>query len=149
MNPLRSFTKKEWLEQVRSGRLLILAILFILLGIMSPAIAKLTPWLFEIMSDSMTESGMTVTVVSVDAMSSWIQFFKNAPMGLIAFILLESRIFTKEYQSGTLILALTKGLSRAKVVIAKASILTLLWTACYWISFVITYTYNDYFWDNK
>lgn len=35
--------KKEWMEQVRSGRLLILVIIFILLGIMNPAVAKLTP----------------------------------------------------------------------------------------------------------
>lgn len=149
MRALCAFTKKEWMEQVRSGRLLILVFLFVLLGIMNPAIAKLTPWLFDIMSEAMTESGMTVTVISVDAVTSWVQFFKNAPMGLIAFILLESSLFTKEYQSGTLILALTKGLNRATVVISKAGILAVLWSACYWLCFAITYAYNDFFWDNS
>ena len=148
MKSLLAFMKKEWMEQVRSGRLLILVIIFILLGIMNPAVAKLTPWLLEMMADSLEASGMTVTAVTVSAMDSWVQFFKNAPMGLIAFILLESSIFTKEYQSGTLVLALTKGLDRHKVVISKAIILTLLWTVCYWFCFTITFGYNTYFWDN-
>ena len=149
MKSLLAFMKKEWMEQVRSGRLLILVIIFILLGIMNPAVAKLTPWLLEMMADSLEASGMTVTAVTVSAMDSWVQFFKNAPMGLIAFILLESSIFTKEYQSGTLVLALTKGLDRHKVVISKAIILTLLWTVCYWFCFTITFGYNTYFWDNS
>lgn len=149
MKSLLAFIKKEWTEQLRSGRLLLLGIIFILLGIMNPAIAKLTPWMLEIMADTLEASGMTVTAVTVSAMDSWMQFFKNAPMGLVAFILLESNIFTKEYQSGTLVLVLTKGLDRHKVVISKAVILTLFWTVCYWLCFGITYGYNAYFWDNS
>ena len=149
MKSMLAFLKKEWLEQLRSGRLMILGILFTLLGIMNPAVAKLTPWLLEVMADSLAESGMTVTVVAVSAMDSWVQFFKNVPMGLIIFILLESSIFTKEYQSGTLVLALTKGLDRYKVVISKTAVLTILWTVGYWLCFGITYAYNAYFWDNS
>lgn len=149
MRTLLAFVKKEWMEQVRAGRLMILGLVFVLLGIMNPAVAKLTPWLFEIMSESLAESGMVVTTVEVDAMTSWVQFFKNVPMGLIAFILLQSSIFTKEYQSGTLVLALTKGLKRKNVVLAKTLVLTVLWTAYYWLCYAITYGYNAYFWDNS
>ena len=149
MTSLFSFLKKEWLEQVRSGRLIILGIIFVLFGIMNPAIAKLTPLLFEIMADSLEGSGLIITEVNVSAMDSWVQFFKNAPMALIIFILLESSIFTKEYQSGTLVLALTKGLERYKVVLAKAVTLAVLWTVGYWTCFGITYVYNAYFWDNS
>lgn len=149
MRSLIAFMKKEWMEQARSGRMMILGLVFVLLGIMNPAVAKLTPWLFEIMADSLAESGMVVTAVEVDAMTSWVQFFKNVPMGLIAFVLLESSIFTKEYQSGTLVLALTKGLKRKNVVLAKTLVLTVLWTAYYWLCYAITYGYNAYFWDNS
>ena len=148
MKSLFAFLKKEITEQFRSGRIMILGLLFVLFGIMNPAVAKLTPWLLEIMADSLAESGMTVTNVTVTAMDSWVQFFKNMPMALIAFVLLESNIFTKEYQSGTLLLSLTKGLARHKVVIAKTTVLILLWTAGYWLCFGITYGYNAYFWDN-
>lgn len=149
MRTLLSFLKKEWLEHIRSGRLLLLGMIFVLLGIMNPAVAKLTPWLFEVMADSLAESGMIVTDVSVSAMDSWLQFYKNVPMGLIVFVLLESSIFTKEYQSGSLILALTKGLQRYKVVVSKAIVLVLSWTIGYWCCFGITYGYNAYFWENS
>lgn len=144
-----AFMKKEWLEQLRSGRLTIMGIVFVLLGIMSPAIAKLTPWMMEMMASSLEQSGMTITAVEVDALTSWVQFFKNVPMGLIAFLLLQSSIFTGEYGSGTLVLTLTKGLARYKVVLCKTVVLLILWTACYWTCFGITYGYNAYFWDNS
>lgn len=149
MRSLLAFTKKEITEQARTGKLLFLGILFILFGIMNPAVAKLTPWLMEQMADSLADMGMNITEVTVTAMDSWVQFFKNIPMALIAFVLLESSIFTKEYRSGTLILSLTKGLARWKVVMSKTALLTLLWTAGYWLCYGITYAYNAYYWDNS
>lgn len=148
MRAFWAFMKKEWMEQIRSSRLVVLTILFVLFGIMNPAIAKLTPWLFEIMAESLEESGMVITTVEVDAMTSWVQFFKNVPMALIVFVLMQSNIFTKEYQSGTLVLALTKGLHRYKVVLSKTIILIMMWTGLYWMHCGITYVYNEYFWDN-
>lgn len=141
--------KKEWLETVRSGRLVILFILFLLFGIMNPAIAKLTPWMMEMLADSLAETGLTVTEVHVDALTSWMQFFKNIPIGLIAFTLIYSGIFTAEYQSGTLLLVLTKGIARRKLVLAKTVMLFFMWSACYWLSFTVTYVYNAYFWNNS
>lgn len=148
MKSFLAFMKKEITEQTRSGKLMILTGLFVLFGIMNPAVAKLTPWLLEVMADSMAESGMTVSIVSITAMDSWVQFFKNIPMALIVFVLMQSSIFAKEYSSGTLILSLTKGLERFKVVIAKALLLFVLWSVGYWLCFGITYGYNAYFWDN-
>lgn len=149
MKSLIAFLKKEWLDLVRSGRLMILLIIFLLLGMMNPAIAKLIPWMMEMMAETLEETGLMVTEVTVDAMTSWTQFFKNAPMGLIAFVLISSNLFTKEYASGTLILVLTKGLARYKVVLAKLIMLFLSWSVCYWLCFGVTYGYNAYFWDNS
>ena len=148
MKRFLAFTQKELLEQHRSGKLLFLGILFLLFGIMNPAIAKLTPWLLEILADSMAEGGITITLGEITALDSWVQFFKNIPMALIAFVLLQGGIFTKDYQSGTLILSLTKGLPRRTVLLSKATVLVALWTFGYWLCFGITYGYNTYFWDN-
>lgn len=149
MKSLIAFIKKEIIEQVRLGRLTVLLILFAALGIMNPAVAKLTPWIFEILSDSLGEMGFNMTLAEVSAMDSWVQFFKNIPIGIIVFVIIYSSIFTKEYSSGTLILSLTKGLKRHNVVISKALVLVVTWTVFYFMCFGITYGYNEYFWDNS
>lgn len=148
MKALIAFFKKEWMAQLRSGKLLMLIILFVLFGIMNPAIAKLTPYLIEALSQSMADSGMSITIGEITALDSWVQFFKNIPMALIVFLFIQSNLFTQEYESGTLILSLTKGLKRYKVLFTKAMILMLLWTIGYWLCFGITYGYNMYYWDN-
>ena len=143
------FLKKEIMEHIRSGRLLLLGILFAMFGVMNPAIAKLTPWLLELFADTLEGSGMVITEVTVTALDSWMQFYKNLPMALIAFVLLEGSVFTKEYQSGTLVLSLTKGLERYKIVVPKFAVLAALWSMGYWLCFGITYGYNAYFWDKS
>jgi ABC-2 type transport system permease protein len=145
---MRAFLKKEWMELCRTGRLLILLLIFALFGIMSPALAKLTPWLMETLSDSLADTGLVTTAVTVDAMTSWAQFYKNIPVGIIIFILISSGSFTTEYQKGTWIPVVTKGLSRRKIVLAKALMIFAVWTALYLLCFGITYGYNAYFWDN-
>ncbi len=149
MRSFIAFLKKEWMESVRGGKVALLGLLFILFGVMNPAIAKLTPWLLETLSESLAESGMTVTAVTVDALTSWTQFFKNIPMALIVFVLVYGNVFTREYESGTLILLLTKGVARYQVVLAKWTVMLAAWTAGYWICYAVTYGYNAYFWDNS
>lgn len=148
MKTFLAFLKKEFLAQLRTGKLFILGGVFVLLALMNPGVAKLTPWLLEEMSETLAQSGMTVTSVSVSALDSWVQFFKNIPMALIVFVILESGIFTGEYRSGTLVLSLTKGLNRVTVVIAKAFTLIVLWTVGFWLCFGITYGCTAFFWDN-
>ncbi len=149
MKTFIAFLKKELTEQLRTGHMLILGILFVLFGIMNPAIAKMTPWMMELLSDSLAESGMVVTEISVDALTSWTQFYKNIPIALITFVLITCSTLTAECQRGTLIPVLTKGLSRTKVIYAKTISLTLMWSAGYWLCYTVTYGYNEYFWDNS
>ncbi len=146
---MKAFLKKEWMEWSRTGRLLILLLVFALFGIMNPALAKFTPWLMETMSDSLSDTGLVVTKTTVDAMDSWIQFYKNIPMALTVFVLICSGGFTLEYEKGTLIPVVTKGLPRRKIVASKALFLFGFWTVFYFLCAGITYGYNAYFWDNR
>ena len=93
MKSLLALMRKEYMEATRTGKIMIIILLFVLFGIMSPAVAKLTPWMMKMLSDSMAESGLIVTNVQVDALTSWTQFFKNIPIALIAFVLIFSDIF--------------------------------------------------------
>ena len=149
MKPLLAFIKKEYLEAARTGKITILALLFALFGILNPAIAKMTPWIMEMLSDTLAEDGLIFTDIQVGALTSWTQFFKNIPIALIVFVFLYSGIFTKEYETNTLILILTKGLSRYKVVFAKFFVMFTMWTIGYLLCFAVTYGYNAFFWDNS
>lgn len=149
MIQLIKFTKKEFMEICRTGKFYILLALFFLFGVMNPAIAKLTPWMMEQLSDSLEQSGIAVVNTEVNALTSWTQFYKNVPMALIIFLLMFSGVVATELQRGTLINMLTKGLSRKNVIFAKTIMLIAVWTICYFMCFGVTYAYNAYFWDNS
>lgn len=149
MKQLMAFMKKEFLEQLRTGRVILLISLFFLFGILNPATVKMMPWLLDLMSEQLAKSGMIINNIHVNAMTSWTQFFKNMPILLIVFIVMFSGILTTEYQKGTLINVITKGLKRWKILVSKMAVMVLLWTVGYLISFGITYGYNAYFWDNS
>lgn len=149
MKQFIAFTKKEFMESIRTGKFVLLLIIFSLFGIMSPVIAKVTPALYDLLADSMQEQGIVITSVEITAMTSWEQFFKNITMFLIILVVMFSGMLVNEFQKGTLINMLTKGLSRNTVLASKAITAFTLWTVSYWLSFGITYGYNAYFWDNS
>lgn len=148
MTQLAAFVKKEWMEQVRTGRLWLLLILFVLFGVMSPALAKMTPWMFEMMGDTLKEQGLSIGKMEVTAFTSWQQYYKNSFMLLLVPVVLFSGAVTGEYQKGTLIPVLTKGVSPGIVIAAKWIIQMVLWSICYGLAFGITWAYTAYYWDN-
>lgn len=149
MKQITAFTKKEFMEIIRTGKATILLIIFVIFGILNPAFAKLTPWLYEMLSDSLQEQGISIGNVAVTAMTSWEQYYKNMSMEFIVFAVMFCGILTSEFQKGTLINMLTKGLSRWKVIAAKSIAVFVCWSLCYWLCFGITYGYTAYFWDNS
>ena len=148
MRQLTAFIQKEFTEVTRNSKLLICAIIFILLGIMNPAIAKITPWLVEQFSNATSGAGMLIQTMEISALTSWEQFFKNMPMGIVFFVLMFSVIVAAELQKGTLINIVTKGMPRWKIMVSKLILLLVLWTGMYFASYIITYVYNDFYWDN-
>ena len=144
-----TFLRKEIIEQTRTKRLTILGLVFIFFGILNPLTAKLTPMILQMLSESMDNSGITITNMEITALDSWMQYFKNIPMLLIVFILMQSNIFSKEYQNQTLILVVTKGFERYKIVLSKLLVMILIWTLGYLLYFILTYVYTIYYWDNS
>jgi ABC-2 type transport system permease protein len=149
MRAFVAFFKKELLERIRSGRLWILLAVFAAIGIMNPATALLTPWILETFWDSLGTGIAEAPQIVPTALDSFTQFYKNIPLGLFALVLLESGILTKEYRSGTLIMCLSRGLARYKVIAAKALTLLSLYTLGYWLTHLVTYGYNAYYFDNS
>jgi len=84
-----------------------------------------------------------------DALTAWMQFFENISIGLLTFIFVFSNSFAGEYKSRTLILILTKGIERVKVLFAKALNMLVFWTGGFWLCVGVTYVCNAAIgWDN-
>ncbi|MDO4544646.1 MAG: ABC transporter permease subunit [Bacillota bacterium] len=140
-----AFLKKEVLESVRSYRLVLLLVVFLILGIMNPLTAKLLPVLME----NFMPDGMTLEMSEPVAMDSWMQFYKNVPqMGLAVVLILFSGILSREYAKSTLIILLTRGLSRASVILSKFTTAVLLWTVSFLLCFAASWAYTAYYWSD-
>ena len=148
MKQLTLLLKKELLELVRTKKAMVLLIVFSIFGILNPALAKLTPWMLQLMGESLAEQGITIGAISVTAITAWTQYFKNLMMEHILMLAVFSGIFAQECQSGTLINLLTKGVSRGKVALSKLLAVLLSWSVCYWLTFSITLGYAAYFWGD-
>ena len=148
MRQLSCLLQKEILELVRTKRALVLLIVFSVFGMQNPALAKLTPWMISLMGSSLAEQGITLGAVSVTSITAWTQYFKNLLMEYILILAMFSGVFAQEYQSGTLINLLTKGVSRGKVALSKLITVLLSWSVCYWLAFGVSLGYTAYFWVN-
>lgn len=140
-----AFTKKEFVENFRTYKFFIMMTVFLLLGMMNPIMAKLTPQLLK----SFMPKDMNITICEPTAIDSWTQFFKNVPqMGLIVLVIIFSGIMANEFSRGTLINMLTKGLSRGTVILSKFTMATAIWTLSYVLCFIVSYAYTAYFWND-
>lgn len=141
-----AFTKKEFLELIRSYKLFILVMVFLALGFLNPITAKYLP---ELVSSFMPE-GMSIQISDPTVLDSWTQFFKNVPqLGFIILIIISSSTLAMEFQRGTLVNMITKGLSRTTIIFSKFFAYLTLWSICYSIAFLISYGYNFLFWDSN
>ena len=143
MKPYFSFIKKEFLEHWRTYKILILAAVFLLLGMMGPIIAKITPDLIN----SLPTNGIVITMPPPTAMDSWMQFFQNmGQLGLIVIVIVFCGIMATELNKGTLTNILTKGMRRGTVILSKLTVATLLWILSYLLALAVCYAYTAYFW---
>lgn len=143
MKAYTAFIGKEFIEYVRTYKLLIIGLVFLLLGIMSPLTAKYMP---DIIRTFMPE-GIQITITEPTALDSWLQFVKNvSQMGTFVIVILFSGMMAGEYSKGTLINILTKGLPRRTVVFAKFTQAAVLWIAAYFLSFGVAYAYTWFYW---
>lgn len=137
-----TFMKKEVVEYYRTYKLLIMLLVFLVIGMLSPVLAKLTPELIKSMLPDMQKLPDTT------AIDSWAQFFKNiVQMGLIVLVILFSGLMSNEFSRGTLINILTKGMPRKTVILSKFTVASVIWTISYIVSCVMSYLYTLYFWN--
>lgn len=113
---LGSMLRKELLEQWRTRRLLVVAVVFTALGIGSPLLARYTPELVKALAGDQFQIVLPPPTAA-DAVS---QFLKNlGQAGVLSAILLAMGSVAVEKERGTAALLLTKPVSRGSFLLAK------------------------------
>jgi ABC-2 type transport system permease protein len=141
MKGFTAYLRKEYLEQLRGYKLLILFSVLILFGMISPLVAKITPDLLK----NLSGSGITIKLPQITVSDAWAQFFKSiSQIGMIVLILLFGTSLPQEINHGTLIIPLAKGLSRNTVILVKYLVSFINWTVGYVVSAVICCGYTQY-----
>lgn len=139
MRAFLAFLKKEFVEGARSFKLIGILVLFAAFGVMNTLLARFTPLIMELLESELAQAGISMnSSFEVRTIDAWIQFYKNMPMALIAFVLIYGGVMTGEYSKGSMILLLTKGFARYKVILAKLISLVSVWSVGYWLSFFVT-----------
>ena len=116
MSGLVPLLRKELLEQWRTRRLLVVAVVFVALGIGSPFLARYTAELIEALGDAPFEIQLPEPSLA-DAVN---QFLRNlGQAGILTSILLAMGSVATEKERGTAALILSKPVSRAAYLAAK------------------------------
>ena len=137
-----SLLKKEAIEGARTKKIISTFILFLFIGLISPLTAKLTPMIIQ----SIATGNIDINVAPPSEIDSWTQFFKNiSQIGMFGLAIILSTQMANEFQKGTLINLLSKGLPRYQVVLSKIFYNFILWFIAYFCSFILTYFYTKYF----
>lgn len=140
------FTKKELFESWRTSRILILAVIFLIFGVMNPLVAKFTPEILKSVGGEAFLSGMP----EPSSADSWAQFYKNiSQMGLIILALLFSGSVSSEVSRGTLVNLVTKGLKRPAILLGKFISMVCQWTLCLALCFGVTWGYTLYYFSDE
>jgi ABC-2 type transport system permease protein len=146
MRAFIAFTKKEFTENFRTCRTVVLTAAFLLLGLMSPFVAKIIP---ELLSGTDLGGGLIITMPDPTYMDSWAQFFGNVgQMGMLVLIITFCGITANELSRGTLINLLTKGMKRGTAVLSKFFTASVIWAGGYLLCLAVCYVYTKYYWDS-
>jgi ABC-2 type transport system permease protein len=136
-----AFTKKEILEYIRTWKAVILMIVFLIFGISSSLLAKLTPEMLA----GMKINGITIIIPEATYVDAYGQFFKNmSQMVIIIMLLVVSGTVSQEISKGTLINVLAKGLARPSVILSKFTVIVLLWSINLMVAASLNYGYTVY-----
>lgn len=143
MRSYMAYVQKEFTESLRTYKLVACVLVFLILGILSPLTAKLTPQILE----SLATEGMKITALEPTALDAWTQFFKNvSQIGFVVLVILYSNTMAHEFNRGTLVNILTKGMPRRTVILSKFTSMGLIWTVSYILCLGVSYGYTAYYW---
>lgn len=118
----RPMLRKEVAEFARTWRLAVLGGFVLFFALSSPLLAKLTPQILQLVGAG--QAGVVIKIPTPTALDAYAQWLKNlSQIGAFVLLIVGSGSVAGEIASGTGILVLTKPVSRADFVAAKALVL--------------------------
>jgi ABC-2 type transport system permease protein len=124
MNGFRVALRKEWMELRRTNRLVIVGVVLLTFGLLSPLMTKFLPEIMRSMPESAAIAQLFASPTLADAVN---QYVKNiAQFGLILALLLSMGMVAQEKERGTAAMMLVKPLPRRSFLAAKFAALFLL-----------------------
>ena len=112
-------TGKEFMEQWRTSRFIILLAIFLFFGILSPMTAKFMP---DIIASMVKSQNITIQLPEASWKDAIGQYVKNiSQMGVFIIILLSMGIVAREKENGTAGFLLVKPVSRELFILSKFS----------------------------
>lgn len=137
----KAFFKKELMEIMRTSKIIILPALFLFFGVMSPLAAR---YMNEILSLVGEQQGVSIRFPDPTYVEAYAEFFKNLYfMMIIVTILVFAGTVAEEKTKGTIVLVMTKSLSRNGFIMGKLTAAILLFTFSYVLGTAICMYYTS------
>lgn len=118
MNATTAMLRKEFVEQWRTSKLLIMAASFIVLGVSGPVTTKFLP---DILKSSAGQKGLIITLLHPPTADDFVLSFFNqmTQLPVLILILVAMGTVAGEREHGTHVFVLTKPVSRTQFIVAK------------------------------
>jgi len=143
------FLKKELIESLKTYKLIIMGAVFLFFGMAAPLTAKFLPEILKwAISTDPSTAGLDLSGLITDpyAVDAWTQFFVSyiGQIGLFVLVIVFSGTLSSEFSRGTLTIMLSKGLSRAAVIMSKLTSAFIIWTLSYVAAALTAWGYTAY-----
>jgi ABC-2 type transport system permease protein len=148
MSGFRVLLGKELREQVRTYRMPVAAVVFLLFGISSPVLARYTKELLDLLGSQAT-GGIQIVLPEPTAADAIGQLLKNlGQLGILMAILLAMGSVATEKDRGTAALILTKPASRLAFLLAKLVAISVTLGVSVAVALVFGWIYTVALFDN-
>lgn len=133
------FLKKEIQESFRTPKIVILLSLFLFFAILSPLTGR---YMIELLTLVSTE--IEIIFPAPTFLDAWVQFYKNSTsLCLIVYLILMTGSVVQEKNKGSILLVLTKNVSRFNFIFSKFLGGVILFTLCYVASILVSGLYTQ------
>ncbi|MFA5543889.1 MAG: ABC transporter permease subunit [Bacilli bacterium] len=138
-----AFFKKEIMESLKAPRYWVLCSLFIFMGILSPVTGKFMNEIFTLF-----ELDVPIVMPEPTMMDAWLQVYKNIhTLLVIVFLIMLSGTVVQEKVKGSVLLVLSKNISRSNFILSKFFTGVVLFFGLFILSFLISVGYTYYFFN--